>query len=398
MYLQRNDSLITGAVTDEYANSNFFEQEFSLKRNSEAERSSINSEISYNRPFGNISTNAGYRFNWSNTHLESANSYFNESVDNLKYDLAIHYFYVNMSSSLGSKFFYQIGVAADYFQSAVNIDYKTNYSKIYPILYLQYQITGNQNLTFNFRSYRNKLSATMLNPVNTSTDTMKIVSGNPYLKPYSSYFAKLTYNLNIGNFYFAPEVYCTISENGVVRVSETDAKGIYHETFKNISSRYNISPSLSFSFKPFDWWTLSLYLSYEYAKYEDKKNALFNEGSGLWYGPRSTFSYKKLSLECWYTQQGTNVGSTSKTTMGKNLHTTLRYRINKKWNVSTSTSYFAETSKTQTNTPTYDEIFTQTNHDRFMMIRFSVSYRFSKGLQIEKYKKIENKEGKIEIK
>ena len=89
-----------------------------------------------------------------------------------------------------------------------------------------------------------------LNPYDTSTDSLVVSSGNPYLTPEASHSVKLSYTFNQGGFYMNPYVrYTRISD--VIEADGFTENGIYHSTYNNLGhfSQMNYGMNLSYRFK-----------------------------------------------------------------------------------------------------------------------------------------------------
>lgn len=84
--------------------------------------------------------------------------------------------------------------------------YDDRYYNLRPMANLNYRFNTHHSLVFNFSRQSFFSSVVQLNPYNSSSDTLTVSTGNPYLKPYHVSKLRLTYTLTGGGFFVEPSV------------------------------------------------------------------------------------------------------------------------------------------------------------------------------------------------
>lgn len=109
-----------------------------------------------------------------------------------------------------------------------------------------FRLRGSLSGTYNFsRTHSTRLSYTlsntppdvgMLNPYNTSTDSLMVIQGNPYLKPVRNHVFHGSYTFNKKGFYLSPSVRYVLNTDEIEPCGHSE-DGVYVSSYRN-SSRY----------------------------------------------------------------------------------------------------------------------------------------------------------------
>lgn len=84
--------------------------------------------------------------------------------------------------------------------------YDDRYYNLLPVANLNYRFNTHHSLVLNFSRQSVFPSVVQLNPYNSSSDTLTVSTGNPYLKPYRVSKLRLAYTLTGGGFFVEPSV------------------------------------------------------------------------------------------------------------------------------------------------------------------------------------------------
>lgn len=89
----------------------------------------------------------------------------------------------------------------------------------------------------------------MLNPYDTSTDSLRRNVGNPYLKPQETHGVSLRYSYYKNGFYAGAYFnYCYITDR-YENIGFVDDNGVYTSTFENLGHYSNINLSALFNYR-----------------------------------------------------------------------------------------------------------------------------------------------------
>lgn len=146
------------------------------------------------------------------------------------------YLYLGLDNNRSdSKFNYVLSLGLDYVSS--NADgIKNNYTDILPAISMAYKFNKNNNLSISYRRNRTSPGIDMLNPNNTSTDSLNINCGNPYLRPYTRDMLNLNYILKYKRFEIQPYFSYLYVNDMFMSVGKADGN-IYYNTYENVSKK-----------------------------------------------------------------------------------------------------------------------------------------------------------------
>lgn len=113
----------------------------------------------------------------------------------------------------------------------------------------------NNSLQLSYTLSNEIAQISMLNPYNTSTDSMFVTSGNPYLTPQMIHQFNLYYTFNSGGFYVMPSIsYSRITD--IIESKGFTENGIYHASYSNIGNFSMMLYTMNLSYR-FKWGRIS---------------------------------------------------------------------------------------------------------------------------------------------
>lgn len=235
----KNKNNMNGEQTETYPDWTYYDlYRFENKR----ESGSLN--IDYYYDFGSNSLSAGSYTKYINDHLNKVS----EDEPIFHHREWNQYLYASFSSRV-KKLSYMLSVGAEGI-----------WLKAGPVSHHYFKPRGSASATYSFND-RNSLrvgytltntapDVSTLNPYNTSTDSLVITQGNPYLKPMQKHTVTASYTFNKKGFYFTPAFYYDINKDMIEEYGYTE-DGIYTATYRNHGSwrAMTLRGNLSYNFK-----------------------------------------------------------------------------------------------------------------------------------------------------
>jgi hypothetical protein len=157
------------------------------------------------------------------------------------------YLYADLSGSLGKKFVYSASLGTDLIFNRSN-ETENQYVKLKVAASIRYQPNSLQSFALAYRRDNTAPTIGVLNPYNTSTDSLYRMAGNPYLLPEQKDGYALTYSLNKNGLYLSPSLsYALFTDNIVesgrmhdhIFVRSYVNEGRYSEWDGGLTLRYN---------------------------------------------------------------------------------------------------------------------------------------------------------------
>ena len=146
------------------------------------------------------------------------------------------YLYIGLDNNRSSsKFNYVLSLGLDYVSSEAD-NVKNDYINLLPSISASYKFNKNHQLSFNYRRNRTTPGMDMLNPRNTSTDSLTITQGNPYLHPYSRDLISLKYTFKYKKFEMQPYIDYRYMDGMFMAVGRTE-NDIYYITYENVNQK-----------------------------------------------------------------------------------------------------------------------------------------------------------------
>lgn len=254
-YEQQTTTFGTDTVTRD-----FYQQQKSTIGNSHLEL-----QIDYTRPLGeNAKMEAGYKGtkahensptetwkrNSGTAAWESDYDLFNRFI----YDQYLHAAYVNYQNRIGKKFGYQLGLRGEYWRTETESknyeqeygdqglgqevvpSYSRDFFKIFPTVFLSYQLPKNQELQLNYTRRLSRPWGGQLNSFKNISDSTSISFGNPHLTPAYTNSFEFNYLKNWEEHTLSLSAYYRPTTDVMQRVSYFDSKEkVRYQTNENVS-------------------------------------------------------------------------------------------------------------------------------------------------------------------
>jgi hypothetical protein len=202
-------------------------------------------------------------------NLTTGNSIFDPSKSNIfEYNENIQAFYFSGNKKLSNKLELQLGLRAENtqttgFSKTLNETNKNNYFKLFPTVFLSYNINEDKSLSLNYSKRIDRPSYSDLNPFRFYSTSFNFSEGNPFLNPSFSDNFELSYTYK--NAYSS--LYVNYLENGFDQVTYVEQNSIIQKVRpNNFFNQINYGFFQSFTFNIKDFWENSSDVSVFYYK------------------------------------------------------------------------------------------------------------------------------------
>lgn len=277
--------------------------------NSEGERNEKSDFYSYHnqinldnsRHFGKLNINYSDLIKEKYTlEMGSRTSYAETNIDDLTDEWEVYkhkrwqeYLYIGIDNNrAGKKLSYILSLGMDMAFTNAGGD-KNEYIDILPSISFSYKLNKGNTLSLQYSRNRSTPEASRMNPRNTSTDSLYISRGNPFLTPSYTDKVRLDYVLNYKQLRFNPYVEYAYLSDYVTSFGEM-AGNVYINTYKNMGymERLQIGGSVNYNL-PFG--NLSANVWYQ----KDYINNMPFSGDSWQASLNGYFYYKKVSLSIY---------------------------------------------------------------------------------------------------
>lgn len=290
-----------------------------------------------------------------------------------KYRRWQEYLYVGLSNNRSkSNFNYILSLGMD--MVFTNVDgKKNNYIDVLPSVSLSYKVAKGNTLSLQYNRNRSTPGASMLNPRNTSTDSLFISQGNPFLKPsytdkvrlgYVFSYKKLRFNPYIEYMYYSDLVMATGELNG----------NTYISTYENFGHKSKLQVGASINYNlPFGNISANAWYQKDYID-----NMPFN-GNSWQASLNGYFYYKKVSLSIYLGYTNYEYDLTSKVKPLPYTSANFTWKLPKNWNLNISGEGILCSelpTKRWVVNGDYHSYSTDLMKDRYPKIMLGVSYSF----------------------
>lgn len=216
--------------------------------------------------------------------------------------------YINGNKKFNDKFSFQLGLRLENTQTngyseTLHQEVKNDYLKLFPSLYLDYQLNENHGFNFTYGKRINRPGFGLMNPFRSYINSNSYSEGNPFLKPSFSNNFDFTYSFKKNlrtNIFFNK----TTNGYGVVFTSnpEINTQVITRQNYFDESS---LGIGESYSAEVTSWFETqtSVYLLGSKTSFISEINAVPSNTEQLYFTTENTFSLSentKLQLEYFY--------------------------------------------------------------------------------------------------
>lgn len=261
-------------------------------------------EYKNDRSSYNLSIDYSYTWNEvNNLNIGSETNFVDDRINQISdgYPVFRHrewteYLYAGFSSKVG-KLYYMLSAGIEgLWLKAGEAD--NHYFKPRASVSGTYQFNDSHSTQFSYTLTNTPPSVHALNPYNTSTDSLVVSQGNPYLLPTQNHIWEADYTFNKGGLYVTPSFIYAIDADVIDPYGYTK-NGIYFNSYRNSSTYKEILAGCNLSYR---WKRFQAYGSmYQRVDYFDGLDAKKSFTGSL--GAR--FTYKKFSFSgyCSYTNR-----------------------------------------------------------------------------------------------
>lgn len=363
---------------------------------SEGKQDELNELYSYHsrinldnsRHFGKLNINYSNLINEKYMlEMGSRTNYAETSIDDLQDEWEVYkhkkwqeYLYVGLDNNRSeNKFNYVFSVGVD--MTFTNADKEKNkYIDILPSVSISYKLSKGNTISLQYNRNRSTPDAGYMNPRNTSTDSLYIYQGNPYLTPSYTDKVRFGYVLNYKKLRFNPYIEYTYFSDYITNYGEMN-ENIYINTYKNMGYKNRLQIGGTFNYNlPFGNISANVWYQKDYID-----NMPFSGDS--WQATlNGYFYYKKVSLSMYL---GYTTYSYSLTTKEKQIpytNFTFNWKLPKNWSLSVSGEGVLcpeVPSKTWVVNGDYRSYSTFLMKDRYPKFMIGLSYSFKNKIKMK---------------
>lgn len=249
--------------------------------NTDSKTDTFIGKIDYELPIGdNSKLEAGARYDYNkNTYKYFVDQSNNGQTPFTRYDFTsntvysenILGVYAQFKSKIGEKFAYQLGLRSETSKIDVNFqnfdkngnpantpEVNKNYTKLFPSVFLSYDLAKNNQILLNYSRRINRPRAFSLIPFMSFDDDRNYFRGNPDLNPTYENSFELGYNYSKKKITFNPTLYFKRSEDEQNRYQYIDTEGAVNTIPFNVGTETNYGLDLNGTYDPFNWWKIML--------------------------------------------------------------------------------------------------------------------------------------------
>lgn len=152
----------------------------------------------------------------------------------------------------------QVGFRAEHTDSRFEIPtgetFDNVYLDIFPSLSVSYRFDRSRQLRLSYSRRVQRPSASVLNPVDRSTDPLTRMVGDPYIEPAFTRSVSLnaSWSGSMGNLRLSP--YYRQTTNDWAETITVDNDGVSTRTYRNVASEDSYGASLTYSLRPLEGW------------------------------------------------------------------------------------------------------------------------------------------------
>ena len=307
------------------------------------------------------------------------------------------YLYASLRGLGKGNFSYTFSLGLDIVErSATGV--RKNYVNVLPSLTLAYKPHKRGSLRLSLSRQRTSPDLSTLNPLNTSTDSLYVTMGNPYLSPELSNRAVLSYSWNKSPIYLQSSVSYTYVQDRILPSGRLDGD-IYIRSYLNTSHAHIWRTSLTARIN------LGEYGNINITPFFSKLDFPGMAFSGKAWGANGNLylSYKKVYLNGMFNYTSYSYTQISRTRLAPITELTVGWELPKGWSLSVSVRDNMHYNRSWVSDGNYAAYSERNFKDRHWTPMIGLSYYFRSKVQL-KYrnkKKLYNNESdsfKLEVK
>lgn len=309
-------------------------------------------DYQYKNTRSSLQMNIDYSYTWNDINslnVGSSTDYINDRIHQVSQNYpAFHhrkwneYLYASFGSQINGKFLYMIsaGYEGIWLKAA---DVSHHYFKPRASLSSSYIFNDHHSVELSYTLTNESPSVGTLNPYNTSTDSLVIIKGNPYLLPTSSHAADLAYTFHRNAWNITPNVHYQIYTDMVTEHGYSD-QSIYTYTYGNSGVFKQMSWGVQVNYR-LKGGNIYVYANRNYNYYSGQK---VKKGVYLGGGVTKSFNKWTLNAYCDYSDYVYSATSRTRQLVPSSSLLQVMYNITKGFYVSVAVEQFTGIPRTVT--------------------------------------------------
>jgi len=386
-----NKSRVFNTITSDV--NNVINKEQQAQTTGDQKIDNYSAKIDIEQPLSFVNLSYGAKVSFVKT-VNNANSFnFNNQTlaneilqaDHFIYKENIQAAYISATKTIAKKWEAQLGLRVESTQTtgesvATKNTEKTNYTELFPTLYVSYKINDENNLTFSANRRINRPSFWQLNPFRWYVNEYNYVTGDPTLKP--TYVNAVNVGYTFKNKLFINASYSKATNLASQYSNIDSATNIQILKQGNIFDAASTNLSITHTFDTWHWLNSQNTVSAFYNSSEliQDVNVETNNGMGYYFNSNNTIQLNadktfQAQVDFWYQSKLNNGNWKLKPMYGLNLG--LKYAmLDKKLNVSAYMNDLLRTSnlRAQATSDGVKQQYNMYNDNRYFT--FGLSYNF----------------------
>ena len=347
-----------------FAKDNMLETTLSFNKNGNRKKSFRNetypdwkyeNDYQYKNSRSSFQMNIDYSYTWNDINslnVGSSTDYINdrirqvsESYPTFRHKKWNEYLYASFSSQINKKFLYMVsaGYEGIWLKAA---DVSHHYFKPRASMSGNYIFNDHHSVRVNYTLSNESPAVGMLNPYNTSTDSLVAIKGNPYLLPTSSHKMDLSYAFHQNGWYITPSIQYQIYTDMVTENGYSD-QSIYTYTYGNSGVFKQMAWGVNTNYRLKKGGNIYLYAYRSYDYYSGHKA---KKGISLGGGFSKNFDKWMLNVYCDYSDYTYSATSQTKQLVPSSSLLQVVYNITKDFYASVAVEQFTGIPGTITRT------------------------------------------------
>jgi hypothetical protein len=333
-------------------------------------RLSSSLEVNYHTAWGKQSLDLGSRTSYLNDRLHP------RPLPAFRYREWAEYLYGDLSGSLGQAFLYSVSLGADMIFNRIE-ETDNHYLLLCPAVSVRYNLKPSQSLGLAYRINNQAPTSSILNPYNTSADSLYRVVGNPYLVPIKLHSFSVNYSFSRSGLYLSPDFTYTLAKDDILAVGRMEGD-VFTQTYANEGSYTGWTGSLTLQYNNNRWGNIGGSVGYKRTNYPQIERGSFYANANFY------LRYKKLSANGNIFYQQYYYSPVYVTQMyAPESELTLNWALNNRVTLQAGLRYFLGGMKQETimDSKGYYSKLIQQQADRRYVVSIGVSYNWRSKVQ-----------------
>jgi len=266
-------------------------------------------------------------------------------------------------------------------------DYTDHYINFHPVLNMSYRFNSHNSLTMNYNMQSTPPNVVQLNPYNTSSDTLSVITGNPYLEPYRTQQVRLSYAFSKNKIYLEPDVRYSRTDDVIFTTGKETSQG-YVQSLANQGACDRWSVGLSSRYTINNAGFIGLNVAYNTVRFPDiSQEDDYFTGYLNW-----GLTYRKFTLSGFYQLPVNSYEMYKRNYSSPDSWSTLSYAASPAWDISAGMRYIGWKShiKRWTDMPGYSYYYENQFTNRGNIVMLGIRYKFQNRKPVRSPEKLQN--------